>query len=113
MHADRKTKLHNRAQGIIFHALFAALVVALAWLSVRHVAEFDWTAAKRNSISAPTIELLGRIEGPIAITAYATNQPARRDLISKVVGRYQAAKPDLTLAFIDPTPCPTRSASSR
>ena len=82
MHADRRTKLHLRAQGIIFHALFAALVVALAYLSTRYVADLDWTAAKRNSISDATVELLGRIEGPIEVTAYATNLPARRELIA-------------------------------
>lgn len=108
MHADRRTKLHLRAQGIIFHALFAALVVALAWLSTRYATDLDWTAAKRNSISAPTVELLGRIQGPIAVTAYATNNPARRDLIAKVIGRYQAAKPDLSLAFVDPNTVPDK-----
>jgi ABC-type uncharacterized transport system involved in gliding motility auxiliary subunit len=108
MHVDRRTKLHLRAQGIIFHALFAALVVALAYLSTRYVVDLDWTAAKRNSVSDATIELLGRIEGPIAITAYATNQPARRELIAKVVGRYQAAKPDLALAFVDPNTVPDK-----
>lgn len=106
MHADRRTKLHLRAQSIIVHALFAALVVALAWASVRYRADLDWTAARRNSISEATIELLGRIEGPIAIKAYATNVPARRELIAKVVGRYQRAKPDLALAFVDPNTVP-------
>lgn len=106
MHADRRTKLHLRAQGIIFHALFAALVVALAYLSTRYVVELDWTAARRNSISDATVELLGRIEGPIAVKAYATNVPARRELIAKVVGRYSKAKPDLTLEFVDPNTVP-------
>jgi len=108
MHADRRTKLHNRAQGIIFHALLAALSIALAYLSTRYLAELDWTAAKRNSISAATVELLQRIEGPIAITAYATDQPARREPITKVIGRYQAAKPDLTLVFVDPNTVPDK-----
>ena len=108
MHADRRTKLHNRAQGIIFHALLLALVVALAWLSTRHALDFDWTAAKRNSISAPTVELLRRIDGPVAVTAYATDVPARRDQIAKVVGRYAAVKADLTLAFVDPNTVPDK-----
>jgi len=108
MHADRRTKLHLRAQGIIFHALFAAAIVALAYLSTQYATDLDWTAARRNSLSQPTLTLLGRIEGPIAITAYATELPARRELIRKVVGRYQAAKPDLALAFVDPNAAPDK-----
>lgn len=109
MHADRRTKLHLRAQAIIFHALFAALVVGLAWLSVRYAVELDWTAARRNSISEQSLALLDRIEGPVVVTAYATAaQPARRALIAKVIGRYQARKPDLTLAFVDPNTVPDK-----
>lgn len=108
MHADRRTKLHLRAQAIIFHGLFAAAIVALAYLSTQYTREFDWTAAKRNSLSEPTLMLLGRIQGPIAITAYAADLPARRELISKVIGRYRAAKPDLTLRFVDPNTAPDK-----
>ena len=106
MLVDRKTKLHLRAQAIIFYALFAGVIGALAYLSTQYKAELDWTAAKRNSLDEASITLLGRLQGPIEVKAFATENPGRRELIRKVIGRYQAHKADLTLTFVDPNMAP-------
>jgi ABC-type uncharacterized transport system involved in gliding motility auxiliary subunit len=106
MLVDRKTKLHLRAQAIIFYALFAGVVGALAYLSTQYEADLDWTAARRNSLDEASITLLGRLQGPIEVKAYATGNPSRRELIRKVIGRYQAHKPDLALVFVDPNTAP-------
>ncbi len=106
MLVDRKTKLHLRAQAIIFYTLFAGVIGALAYLSTQYKAELDWTAAKRNSLDEASITLLGRLAGPIEVKAFATENPGRRELIRKVIGRYQAHKADLTLIFVDPNMAP-------
>lgn len=106
MLVDRKTKLHLRAQAIIFYALFAGVVGALAYLSTQYQAELDWTAARRNSLDEASITLLGRLAGPIEVKAFATENPARREFIRKVIGRYQKHKPDLALVFVDPNTAP-------
>ena len=106
MLVDRKTKLHLRAQAIIFYALFAGVVGTLAYLSTQYKADLDWTAAQRNSLDAASITLLGRLQGPIEVKAFATEGPGRREQIRKVIGRYQKHKPDLTLAFVDPNAAP-------
>lgn len=106
MLVDRKTKLHLRAQAIIFYALFAGVIGALAYLSTQYKADFDWTAARRNSLDEASITLLGRLQGPIEVKAFATENPGRRELIRKVIGRYQKHKADLTLAFVDPNMAP-------
>jgi len=108
MLVDRKTALHLRAQAIIFHALFLGLVVVLAYLSTQYSADLDWTAAKRNSLSEASAALLTKLPGPVTVTAFVTENPGRRELVRKVIGRYQALKPDLTLELIDPNTAPDR-----
>ena len=83
MIVDRKAKLHLRAQAIIFYALFTCVVGALAYLSTQYKADLDWTAARRNSLDAASITLLGRLVGPIEVKAFATDNPGRRELIRK------------------------------
>ena len=106
MLVDRKTKLHLRAQAIIFYALFAGVVGALAYLSTQYRFDLDLTAAQRNSLDAASITLLGRLQGPIEVKAFATENPGRRELIRKVIGRYQQHKPDIALTFVDPNMAP-------
>src|SRR5512147_785781 len=106
MLVDRKAKLHLRAQAIIFYALFIGVVGTLAYLSTQYGVDLDWTAARRNSLDASSITLLGRLHGPIEVKAFATENPSRRDLIRKVIGRYQKHKPDLALVFVDPNTAP-------
>lgn len=106
MLVDRKAKLHLRAQAIIFYALFTGVVGALAYLSTQYQVDLDWTAARRNSLDEASITLLGRLQGPIEVKAFATENPGRRELIRKVIGRYQKHKPDIALVFVDPNMAP-------
>lgn len=106
MLVDRKAKLQLRAQAIISYALFLGLAGTLAYLSTKYSAELDWTAARRNSLDAASITLLERLQGPVEVKAFATENPGRRELIRKVIGRYQKHKPDIALAFVDPNTVP-------
>ncbi|MGH8762684.1 MAG: GldG family protein, partial [Nitrosospira sp.] len=64
----------------------------------------------RHSLSQASVEILKKISGPVDITVYATAQDAElgdiRKIISEFLSRYQRAKPDLTVRFIDPTEQP-------
>ena len=96
-------------QNQLFTLLFALVIGLLAWLSVRYPWQADWTANGRNTLSAASQTLLARMDGPIQVTAYVREQPALRDAIARVIGRYQRYKPDLTLHFVNPDLLPDRA----
>jgi len=96
-------------QNQLFTLLFALAMGLLAWLSTRYPLQADWTANGRNTLSAASQALLARMDAPIQITAYVREQPALRDAIARVIGRYQRYKPDLTLHFVNPDLLPDRA----
>lgn len=102
MLATHKTHVATRLQGILFVVLFLTLAGLLAWLSVRYTLTADWTAGGRNTLSAASTTLLERLEGPIHITAYATEDENIRRAVSEVIARYQRYKKDIQLDFVNP-----------
>jgi ABC-type uncharacterized transport system involved in gliding motility auxiliary subunit len=100
MKINRKTRLYFRIQNLIFVVLFLVVIGLLAWLSHRYNYESDWTATSRHTLSATSVTVLSRIEGPIQITSFAGKQlqPAIEDFVR----RYQKHKPDISLTFINP-----------
>ncbi|MDG4594993.1 MAG: GldG family protein [Candidatus Contendobacter sp.] len=96
-------------QNQMFTLLFALVIGLLAWLSTRYPMQVDWTANSRNTLSAASQTLLGRMDGPIRITAYVREQSAPRAAIARLIGRYQRHKPDLTLHFVNPDLAPDRA----
>jgi ABC-type uncharacterized transport system involved in gliding motility auxiliary subunit len=102
-----KVTAHSRRllrwQNLAFVVLLLLITGLLAWLSTRYVYQADWTASGRNTLSPASVELLGRLPGGVAITAYARETPPLvRRHITELVGRYQRHKPDVTLAFVNP-----------
>jgi len=92
-----------RWQNLAFVALLLLITGLLAWLSTRYVYQADWTASGRNTLSPASVELLGRLPGEVAITAYAREAPPLvRKHIAELVGRYQRHKPGIRLAFVNP-----------
>ncbi|HAZ60019.1 MAG TPA: hypothetical protein DCY89_00435 [Gammaproteobacteria bacterium] len=85
------------------------LVVAglLGWLSNRYEIEADWTAASRHTLSEASRALVETLDGPLTITAYASPNPAIRQPIEDLVGRYRRVKGDISLAFVDPDRVPS------
>lgn len=96
-------------QNQLFILLFALMIGLLAWLSTRYSQQADWTANGRNTLSAASQALLASMKEPIQVTAYVREQPALRDAIARVIGRYQHYKPDLTLHFVNPDLLPDRA----
>lgn len=87
-------------------ALFAALVLVAAalagFLSTRYGVDGDWSHGHAASLSADSITLLGKLDGPVEVISYARKQGGLRDVVANFVERYHRAKPDLTLRFVDP-----------
>lgn len=102
MLVTQKTQRQNRLQNVLFLILFLGVVGVLAWLSTRYTFETDWTASGRNSLSAASTELLARLDQPVTITSYATEDKNIRQAVSQLIQRYQRHKPDLQLRFVNP-----------
>jgi ABC-type uncharacterized transport system involved in gliding motility auxiliary subunit len=108
MDVTRKTTLGIRLQRYSFTLLFLGAIGLLAWLSTQYVYQMDWTAGGRNSLSGDSISLLGTLEEPVRITAFARENPALRDQIREVIARYQRRRPDIELDFVNPDAEPER-----
>jgi len=104
------------AQNGLFVVLLVALTALLAVLAREHRVQWDLTNSGRNTLSKASAEVLRKLEGPITVTAFATPQDPRlgdlRKLIRDFVARYQRAKPDIRLAFIDPRDQPKAAAQA-
>ncbi len=107
---DRSKLLPPDARAHLASAATALLIVLLlallAWLSNRYTFESDWTSAGRHTLSPVSIELLGKLSGPLTITAYAREEPELRDVVRRVVDRYRRYKPDINLQFVNPDVVP-------
>lgn len=86
--------------------LIVCLAVLLGWLSTRYEWQYDLTRSGRHTLSAASVKVLHKMQGPVDITAYAREEPGLRDLITKIVARYQHVKPDINLHFVNPDAVP-------
>lgn len=108
----------RRLQLMVHHGLFVALIVAaaalLAYLAREYRVEHDLTRSHRNTLSAPTFDVLKQLEGPVTVTAYAMERDARGEhlhrRIEEFLRPYQRAKPDITLTLVDPREQPKAAA---
>jgi len=109
MKVTARSRRQLRLENLAFVLLFLAAVGLLAWFSTRYTFQADWTAAQRNSLSKASAELLAKLDGPVAITAFArTAPPQLRKAITDLVARYQRRKPDISLQFVNPDLDPQR-----
>ena len=108
MYVSGKTRRATRIQNALFLILFLAAVGMLAWLSTRYTFTADWTASGRNTLSAASSELLEQLDGPVNVTAFATEDESVRQAIRDLLARYQRHKRDITLDFVNPDLQPAR-----
>jgi ABC-type uncharacterized transport system involved in gliding motility auxiliary subunit len=84
-------------------ALFAlgmmAVLVGLAWLSVRFPLRFDLTSTGIYSLSAPTVTMLKRLQNPVHIVFF--HDPLMRDTV-ELYQLMAAQTPRVTVEFYDP-----------
>ena len=102
MKVTKRTHLQNSLQSTSFMVLLTIAMALIAWLSTRYEIKADWTINNRHTLSEASQKLLAKLEGPITITAYASDEQNLRGPIKELVERYQREKNDLTLRFVDP-----------
>lgn len=97
-------------QHAAFVILLLLLVTLLGYLATQTRWQWDVSQNARNSLSEASVEILQKLQGPVQVTAYATEQHAQfgdiRKIIVDFIALYQRVKPDLSLTFIDPTEQP-------
>jgi ABC-type uncharacterized transport system involved in gliding motility auxiliary subunit len=104
--------MRDRLLDWLFAVLLLSVALLLAFLSTRFSWQHDFSYAQRASLDPRTLELLKRLDAPIAITSYAPRDNELRRAIADFVARYAQVKRDISLAFVDPDadPAATREA---
>lgn len=102
---------YARVESLMSLVLLLVVFGLLAWLSQRYSYTADWTASGRHTLAEASRVLVEGMEGPIRITAYASQDPPLRNSIKELIGRYQRIKPDLDLVFVDPDEVPEQVRS--
>ncbi len=103
----------ERIDEFLFHLLLTAVFALLAWLSVIHVAHWDWTASGRNSLAPESLALLQRLQAPLLLTSYAPDNPELRRRVGTLLQRYRRAAPQrVQIAFVDPELEPERARAA-
>jgi len=86
------------------------LFALLSYLALETRQQWDISQNGRNTLSQASVDILRKMNGPIQVTAYATEKHAQhgdvRDIIRNFMQLYQRIKPDLSLIFIDPVEQP-------
>jgi ABC-type uncharacterized transport system involved in gliding motility auxiliary subunit len=106
------TKWQLRLMNVSFVVLFLVAVGLLQWLAREYHLQFDWTQARRHSLSPASITVVERLKEPLKITAYASTRGDTRRTIQEIVTRYQNYKPDIRIEFVDPDTAPERVRSA-
>ena len=102
------TKQQRLLQQTLSALLFIAVLGMLGWLSTRYKTEIDWTAGHRNSLTPASIKLLGSLPKPIKFTAFLYSNADNKQDIQQWIERYQRAKKDVTVDYIDPASHPEK-----
>ncbi len=93
----------SRLQNMVFVVLFMTIMGLLAWLSNRYPYEFDLTWGNRNSLTETSVRLVQQLDKPVKVTAFARDDnKSIRDLIEKIIGRYQRHKSDMKVEYLNP-----------
>lgn len=101
MRVTRKSRFQAVVQNALFVVLLLAGVIVLARLSTQYVYHADWTYGQRNSLSPASVKLLQTLDKPLLFTAYVHTDSPLRDPLKRFVEKYQEAKKDITLSFVD------------
>lgn len=94
--------LWAHAQRLAFAVLFLAVATAAAVLTNRYHFAFDWTAAKRNTLSAASTQLLQNMPQSIRVRAFVSDNEQLREATRQMLRRYQRAHNNVILEFVNP-----------
>lgn len=109
MRVSPTSRLQLRLINASFVVLFLVAIGLAMWLSREYHLRLDWTHDGRNTASEASLALLQRLDGPLTVTAFASERQDLRKEIREVAARYQRHKPDLKLEFVNPDTDPTRA----
>ena len=116
MEINRKRRWQLAAHDWLFALLVIALAALLAWVAREYRIERDLTRTHRNTVSAPTLEALKQLDGPVTVTAFAMTSDARGENVHRQIQQflrpYQRAKPDIALTLVDPREQPKETAAA-
>jgi len=116
METTRRRRLRSLANHWLFVVLLVAATGLIAHLAREYRIEHDLTRSHRNTLSPATLEVLKRLDGPLAITAYALARDARGEQVHRRIEEflrpYQRVKPDLAVTFVDPREQPKAAAEA-
>ena len=105
-HDRREMARQWHGQNALFVVVLILLAVSLGHLARENRVQWDVSQNGRNSLSQASLDVLKKLNGPLAIAVYATPHDVQLGNIRKIIGEflslYQRAKPDLTVTFIDP-----------
>lgn len=102
MKPNRKLRFQLMAQNSFFVLLFLLLVFLLGFLSHEYSISRDVTASTRNTLTEGSVNVLKQMKGPINARVFVSQDEAYRKTIHDFLARYQRAKPDMTVTFINP-----------
>ncbi|MBN1378168.1 MAG: GldG family protein [Gammaproteobacteria bacterium] len=109
MRITGKTRRELFIQNLVYYVLLIAIAGLLAWLSVRHSTQIDWSANNRNTLNQVSRDIAQKIDGPVHVTAFVLDDEMTRSAIRNLIGRYQRYKKDIELEFVNPQTSPGRS----
>ena len=116
MSMNRRLRLRIAVQHGAFVVLILAFVAVCLVAAREYHLQWDLSSSNRNTLSRASEDLLGKMQGAVAVTAFATPQDPRfgdlRKLIRDFIARYQRAKPDVRLEFVDPREQPKAAAAA-
>ncbi|MFZ5555141.1 MAG: GldG family protein [Pseudomonadota bacterium] len=94
-------------------ALLVAAALLVGWIAQGQRVKWDLTQNARHTLSPQSREVVAAIEGPVQVSVFATrSDPELGDVRGRVrdfLARYQRAKPDLEVEFVDPEREPKRT----
>ncbi|MFA6922103.1 MAG: GldG family protein [Gallionella sp.] len=113
----RKFFTSHSLRNLMFVSLLIATSISVGYLINLHPLQRDLTFNASNSLEPASVEVLGKLAGPVHITVYATLQDARlgdiRKIIREFISLYQRYKSDVVLEFIDPEKEPEKTRAAR
>ncbi|MEQ1601677.1 MAG: GldG family protein [Methylophilaceae bacterium] len=106
MKINRKLRFQLFMQNSFFVLLFLALVILVGMLAREFHYARDITQNSRNTLTEGSSNVLKQMKGAVNITAYATEDKEYRKSINDFITRYQRAKTDINITFINPAEQP-------
>lgn len=109
MKTNRKLRFQLLMQNSLFVLLFLVLIFLLGFLSREYHVSQDITQGNRNTLTQGSINVLDQMQEPVDITVYVSQDDAYRKTINDFLSRYQRAKPDINVEYVNPAEDPKRA----